>query len=89
MKARLIAMTTIQPFVLYRHRPDGTEERVSTYPDFGSGWSAGQRAVHEDRDHAYALYTNGQRVARFCYSRLTTRTPVSNLDALAMIGSLS
>lgn len=69
---------------LYRVHPDGTTEPVSTHPDFGEGWSAGQRAVHDDRDHAYRLCASGQTVAKFAHARITPRLSVSNLDALVL-----
>ncbi len=78
-------MTTVH-HALYRVHPDGATEPVSTHPDFGEGWSAGQSAVHADRDHAYALYRGRTCVARFAHARASTRQPASNVEALALIG---
>jgi hypothetical protein len=47
-------MTTL-PYALRRVYADGGEDRVSDHPTFGDGWSAGQHAVHEDRENAFAL----------------------------------
>lgn len=69
---------------LWRVHPDGTEEPVSEHPTFEEGWSAGQQAVHAERDHAYALYAGNRRVAKFAHMRLSPRLPVSNLDALVI-----
>lgn len=79
--------TTTVTHALYRVQSDATEEPVSTHPDFGSGWEAGQSAVHHDRDHAYRLMASGQTVARFAHARARSRQPESNLDALVMIGA--
>jgi hypothetical protein len=65
--------------------PDESMELVSEHPDFGDGWSAGQRAVHADRDNAYALYAGSRRVARFGYSRVTSRLSEENLDTLVIL----
>ncbi len=79
--------TTTLPHELRRVHADGSTEPVSTHPDFGEGWSAGQSAVHHDRDHAYRLTANGQTVARFFHAQSKPRVSASNLDALAMIGA--
>ncbi len=79
-------MTTVT-HALYRVHPDATEEPVSEHPDFSEGWSAGTAAVHADRDHAYALYRGRTRVARFAHARAHSRKPVSNLDALVVLGA--
>ena len=71
------------PFALRRVHPDGTEEAVSEHPTFEEGWVAGQRAVHEDRDSAFALYRGEQRIARFGFNRVMPRAAAGNLDALA------
>jgi hypothetical protein len=73
------------PFTLYRVNPNESMDLVSEHPDFGDGWSAGQRAVHADRDNAYALYAGSHRMARFGYSRVTPRLSAANLDALVML----
>lgn len=75
------------PYVLRRVYPDGSQEAVSDHPTFGAGWSAGQRAVHEDRENAYALYrgqTNGEerRLAGFGSSRLLPRPKAGRLPAM-------
>ena len=53
------------PYALRRVHPGGTGETVSEHPTFGEGWSAGQRAVHGDRENAYALYRGDRRLAGF------------------------
>ena len=59
------------PYVLYRVRPNGTEELVSEHPDFKSGWQAGTHVVTvEDTENAYSLYSGERRVARFGHARL-------------------
>ncbi len=61
------------PYALRRVYADGSEEPVGDYAAFGDGWSAGQRAVHEDRKNAYALYRGDRRLAGFGSSRLLPR----------------
>ena len=56
--------------VLVRVHADGTEEPVSKHPSFEEGWSAGQEAVHADREGAYALYRGRRRIARFGFNRI-------------------
>jgi hypothetical protein len=58
------------PYALRRVYADGSEEPFGDYAAFGDGWSAGQRAVHEDRENAYALYRGDRRLARFGSARL-------------------
>ena len=70
------------PFALRRVHQDGTEEAVSGHPTFAEGWSAGQRAVHEDRENAYTLYRNKNRIARFGFNRLAQRTDAAGLPAI-------
>jgi hypothetical protein len=71
------------PYVLRRVRPDGTEEPVGKHSTFREGWSAGTHAVTvEDREHAYALYRGGHRVARFGFSRLTLTFEAERLPVL-------
>jgi hypothetical protein len=65
--------SAFRAYVLVRVNPEGPDEALSEHPDFGSGWSAGTHAVGEDRDHAFSLYANGRRVARFGHSRLQPR----------------
>jgi hypothetical protein len=81
--------TTTVPHELRRVYADGTEEPVSEPATFAEGWSAGQSAVHADRDHAYRLVANGCTVARFAHARARSRKPESNLDALVMLGAMS
>ncbi len=78
-----IAHAPAPDYALRRVYRDGTEEAVGEHPNFGDGWSAGQRAVHRDREHAYALYRGEQRIARFGFNRLMPRATAGNLDALA------
>jgi len=61
------------PFALRRVHQDGTEEPVSKHPSFEYGWAAGQEAVHEHREAAYALYRGGRRIARFGFNRIAVR----------------
>jgi hypothetical protein len=82
-----MAMTTL-PHELRLIHPDGTEKFVAPYPDFNSGWVAGQDAIHADRKHAYRLFdASGRCVAGFGTSRLTRHAlpakPVT-LDLLAL-----
>jgi hypothetical protein len=74
-------MSTL-PYALHRVYADGGEEPVSDHPTFGDGWSAGQRAVHEDRENAYALYRGQRRLARFGSGRLMPRAGTDHLSAL-------
>lgn len=76
------------PFTLYRVNPDESMELVSEHPDFGSGWSAGTRAVTvEDTENAYSLYRGQLRVARFAHNRLRPRFSAER--ASEMLGMLS
>ena len=81
-----MSITTL-PHELRRVHADGTEEHVSPHPDFGSGWAAGQSAVHADREHCYLLYRGCTRVARFGHANARARVSVSNVEALALIGA--
>jgi len=74
-------MTTL-PYALRRVHADGGEEPVSEHPTFGDGWSAGQSAVHEDHENAYALYRGQRRLARFGYSRLMQSAGTQHLPVL-------
>ena len=74
-------MSTL-PYALLRVYADGSEEPVSDHATFGDGWSAGQHAVHEDRDNAYALYRDGRRIARFAFVRLIVSQSASGLPTL-------
>ena len=62
-------MSTL-PYALRRIYADGSEEPVSDHATFGDGCSAGQCAVHQDREAAYALYRGERRLARFGSARL-------------------
>ena len=59
--------------VLVRVHADGTEEPVSEHQSFEEGWSAGQEAVHEHREAAFALHRGGRRIARFGFNRIALR----------------
>lgn len=75
-------MSTL-PYALRRVHADGTEVPAGEYPTFEAGWSAGTRAVTvEDREHAYALYRGGRRVARFGFGRLTVGFDAERLPFL-------
>jgi hypothetical protein len=75
-------MTTL-PYALWRVHEDGTDKPVSEHPTFGEGWSAGTCAVTvEDREHAYALYRDGRRVARLGFGRLVVRFDAERLPSL-------
>ncbi len=80
-------MSTL-PYALRRVHPDGAEAPVSEHPTFEDGWSAGQRAVHENRDHAYALYRGGRRLAGFGSGRLLPRAAARRPPAIIIAGSL-
>jgi hypothetical protein len=79
-------MTTL-PYALRRVYADGGEEPVSDHPTFGDGWSAGQHAVHEDRENAYALYRGQRRPARFSSGRLMRHAGTGYLPAPSGAGS--
>jgi len=79
-------MSTLQ-YALRRVYADGGEEPVSDHATFGDGWSAGQRAVHEDREAAYALYRGNRRLARFGSGRLMQSAAAGHLSAL--LGAVS
>jgi hypothetical protein len=70
------------PYALHRVHADGGEEPVSAHATFGDGWSAGQRAVHEDRENVYALYRGQRRLARFGSARLTQGAGAGHLSAI-------
>jgi len=72
-------------YALHRVNADGTTEPVREHPTFTEGWEAGTSAVHHDREHAYALYRDRTRVARFAHARLSPRVSSVNLDALAVL----
>ncbi len=75
-------------FVLVEVRADGTQKMVSEHPDFGSGWSAGQAAVHADGNEqkAFSLYVGnpGRRVARFAHNRIIAKNPVMNFEGMVI-----
>ena len=75
------------PYALLRVHADGTEAPVSEHPTFGDGWRAGQHAVHEYRENAYALYRGNRRLAGFGSSRLTPR--FDKKSAPTMLGMMS
>jgi len=75
------------PYALRRVHPDGHGETVSDHRTFGEGWSAGQRAVHEDRENAYALYRGDRRLAGFGSGRLTAQFGANGLPAILGSGS--
>lgn len=75
----------VQTFTLVRVHGDGTEEPMSSHPEFGDGWSAGTAAVHSDKGAAFSLYApTGERVARFAHARVMPRLSAANLDALVI-----
>ena len=74
---------------LYRVYADATEELVSEHPAFEESWTEGQRRTHAEPEHAFSLYADGQRVARFAHARLSPRLSVSNVEAFALIGEVS
>ncbi len=74
-------MSTL-PFALRRVHQDGTEVAVSVHPTFAEGWGAGQRAMHDNRENAYALYRNRSRIARFGFNRLAQRTDAAGLPVI-------
>jgi hypothetical protein len=70
------------PYALRRVYAHGREEPVSDHATFADGWSAGQRAVYEDRENAYALYRGDRRLARFGSGRLMPRAGAGHLSAV-------
>jgi hypothetical protein len=70
------------PYALRRVYTDGSEFPVSDHATFSDGWSAGQRAVHEDRENACALYRGDRRLARFGSARLTQGAGTGHLYAI-------
>lgn len=66
--------TSVAGFVLVRVDADGNEEPVSGHASFSDGWSAGQEAVHADREGAYSLYRGNRRAAKFAHSRVANTT---------------
>ncbi len=74
---------SVAGYVLVRVDADGNEEPVSEYPTFSEGWSAGQEAVHADREGAYSLYRGNRRVARFCPSRIANT--MANTEEISLL----
>lgn len=70
------------PYALRVIHADGSAEPVSEHPTFGDAWSAGQHAVHVDRENAYARYRGKRRLARFGSGRLTQGAGIGHLPAL-------
>jgi len=61
-------------FGLYRIKDDATTTLVSEHEDLLTGIAAGNYAVDvEDFDYAYALHSNGTRVATFREGRIGYR----------------
>ena len=61
-------------YTLYRVEDDGTTSEVSQRSDLLTGIAAGNYAVDvEDFDFAYALHSNGTRVATFGKGRIGYR----------------
>ena len=61
-------------YTLYRVNDDGTTTEVSQHEDLLTGIAAGNYAVEvEDWDFAYALHTDGVRVATFGEGRIGYR----------------
>ena len=61
-------------YTLYRVNDDGTTTEVSSHHDLLTGIAAGRYAVEvEDFDFAYALHTDGVRVATFGKGRIGYR----------------
>ena len=79
-------MSTL-PYALRRVHPGGSETLVSQHPTFGEGWSAGQRAVHEDCENAYTLYRGDSRLAGFGSGRLLPRVDAERLPAILRAAS--
>ena len=56
---------------------------MGEHQTFGESWSAGTRAVTvEVHEHAYALYRDGFRVARFGFGRVMVRFDTERVPAL-------
>ena len=61
-------------YTLYRIEDDATTTLISEHEDLLTGIAAGQYAVDvEDFDFAYALHSNGTRVATFGKGRIGYR----------------
>jgi hypothetical protein len=80
---------TKKGYTLYRLHADGaTKTLVSKHASLAGGFSAGQDAVHADREHAYVLYLAGpceRRVARFAFSRIMRAVEASpGLEAVVI-----
>jgi len=80
-----IAYAPAPDYALRRVQYDGSGQPAGAYPDFAVGWAAGQRAVHEDRAAAFALYRGERRIARFGFNRPMPGAAAGALDALAAI----
>ena len=74
-------MSTL-PYALRRVYTDGAGAPLREHPTFGDGWSAGQHAVHEDRENAYALYRGQRSLARFGSARLLTQGAGEHLPVI-------
>ena len=68
------------PFVLRRVHRDGDEEAVSEHPTFEAGWRAGQRALHDERGYAFALYKGA--VLKATFATLYDESDASDTDRL-------
>ncbi len=75
------------PYALLGVHPDGTQEIFSEHRTFREGWNAGQRAVHGDRENAYALFRGARGLAGFCSARLLTSPNAGRPPA--MFGAVS
>jgi len=75
------------PYALRRFYADGSEEPVTEHATFGDGWDAGQHAVHENSENAYALYRGQRRLARFGSARLARHAGIGYVPAMLGAGS--
>ncbi len=73
MSKSSLARPPARDHVLVRVHADGREEQASEHASFEEGWSAGQEAVHANREGAFALYHRGRRVARFGFNRIAIK----------------
>ncbi len=76
-------------YVLCRIEDDATTTVVGEYPDVVEGIQAGRHIVEvEDFDYAYALHSNGTRLATFAEGRIGYREWAKRSGRLDYIHSL-
>ena len=75
------------PSTVHTGWPDGSEEFVSRYPDFGNGWQVGSCVVtSDDEESANSLYSvGGDRAAKFGHARLDSRSGAGRIPAMIRV----